>query len=155
MTTFPPGFAWLAAGLVLAVLEAFAPGAFMVWIGLAALGTGVATLVLDLGFAWEVAVFAMLAALSVAAALVLRTTSTNASRINTPGSGLVGRTAHALAFEGREGRVRIGDSDWPARLAGANGTTPPSSTPLDVIGIEGMVLLVRPRGDQPRAGSPS
>jgi membrane protein implicated in regulation of membrane protease activity len=64
-------------------------------------------------------------------------------RLNTPESGLVGRGARVLEFSGRDGRVRVGDSDWPARLAdGVNGVV--AGQPLRVAGVDGMVLLVRP-----------
>ena len=36
--------------------------------------------------------------------------------LNTQQAGLAGRSATALAFHGREGRVRVGDSDWAARV---------------------------------------
>jgi membrane protein implicated in regulation of membrane protease activity len=56
---------------------------------------------------------------------------------------LLGRTAVALSFRGREGRVRIGDSEWPARLAG--GVNEPSTgAMLHVVAVEGTVVVVRP-----------
>jgi membrane protein implicated in regulation of membrane protease activity len=56
---------------------------------------------------------------------------------------LVGRPATALSFTGAEGRVRLGDSDWPARLVhGAH--TPAPMTALEVVAVDGLVLLVRP-----------
>ena len=123
------------------VLEVLMPGAFMVWIGLAAICAGLVTLWLDLSFAFEVVVFAACAAVTVGLGLRLRRPR-RAALVNTPGAGLVGRKAHALAFEGREGRVRLGDSDWPARLA-SDSELPQPSTPLEVVGVDGMVLVVR------------
>ena len=38
------------------------------------------------------------------------------ARLNTQQAGLAGRSATALTFQGREGRVRVGDSDWAARV---------------------------------------
>ncbi len=37
-------------------------------------------------------------------------------RLNTQQAGLAGRSATALMFHGREGRVGVGDSDWAARV---------------------------------------
>jgi membrane protein implicated in regulation of membrane protease activity len=143
MSVLPPGAPWLVGGVALMALEALLPGAFMVWLGLAAIGTGLATLVLSLSFAAEVVAFALLAAVAIAAGLRLRR-NRRPNQLNTPGSGLVGRTAHALTVEGREGRVRIGDSDWAARLA-AGEDWPAQPAPLEVVGIDGCTVVVRPR----------
>jgi membrane protein implicated in regulation of membrane protease activity len=144
MISLPPGLVWLMGGVVLMGLEALMPGAFMVWIGLAAVGTGLVTGTMSLDFPGEVVVFAVLALAAVGAGLLLRR-ARRPSGLNTPGSGLVGRTAHALSIEGREGRVRIGDSDWSARLA-AGAAWPERPTPLEVVGVDGCVVLVRPQG---------
>ena len=138
-----PGLFWLLGGLLLMGIELAIPGAFCVWIGLGALGTGLATEWLSLTFPGEVVVFALLAAFSIAVGLQLRRLR-RPSLLNTPGSGLVGRTAHALSTEGREGRVRIGDSDWAARLA-TDATWPEARAGLEVVGVDGCVVVVRPR----------
>ncbi len=127
---------WLLAGVALLVGEIVIPGVFLVWLGVAALGTGAATLAAGLTLGLEVPLFALLAALAVLAGW--RMQRPRHPVLNTPQSGLVGRSAVALAFEGREGRVRVGDSDWPARLAaGAN-----SSDSLQVVAVEGTTLVV-------------
>ena len=149
MTELDPGLVWLATGIVLLVAEVAAPGAFLMWLGIAALGTGALELVVPLGFGQQVALFAVLAAASIALGLRLR----GARRrpvLNTPNSGLVGRTAHAIAFEGADGRVRVGDSDWPARLVTGN-SAPPADAALRVVGVDGTVLVVAPREDMTKA----
>lgn len=143
---FPQGWAWLATGLVLVVLEVLAPGAFLVWIGLAAICTGLVTLWLVLSFSAEVVAFAAFAAVAITVGLVLRR-SIRPNQVNTPDSGLVGRRAMALSFDGQEGRVRLGDSDWPARLVATASVMPKFETPLEVVGVDGLVLLVRPLAD--------
>jgi membrane protein implicated in regulation of membrane protease activity len=137
-----PGFLWMAVGLVLVVAEILLPGAFLLWLGIAALGTGLASRMVELSFATQVVVFAVLAPLSIAVAMTVRRRRLPAS-VNTPGSGLVGRTATALGFEGREGRVRLGDSDWPARLV-QGAALPAPHAALHVVAVDGLVLLVRP-----------
>jgi hypothetical protein len=133
--------AWLAGGLALLVAEVLLPGAFLMWLGLAALGTGGAVLAGLAGFGPQVACFAVLSAGSIALGLRLRRPPER--RVNTPESGLVGRTALALAFTGGEGRVRLGDSDWPAQLVA--GAAPPAPLArLLVVGVQGVVLVVRP-----------
>jgi membrane protein implicated in regulation of membrane protease activity len=136
-----PGMAWLIAGVVLVILEVVAPGMYLLWLGLAALGTGLIRRVLELSFGAQVAVFGALALISVLFALS-RTRLRVHREINRPESGLVGRHATALSFDGTEGRVRLGDSDWPARLVGADSVAPGAH--LLVEGVDGLVLLVRP-----------
>jgi membrane protein implicated in regulation of membrane protease activity len=137
-----PPLVWLLAGLVLMVLEVLLPGAYLIWLGIAAVGTGLVLELVALDFAWQVALFAALASGAIGAGLSMRGRR-KPTEVNAPGSGLVGRTALALAFEGREGRVRLGDSDWPARLA--EGQPPPAEhARLRVVGVDGMVLLVKP-----------
>ena len=131
---------WFLAGVALLAAEVPVPGLYLMWLGLAALGTGALTLALALPLAAEVAVFVTLAALSVALGWRLRRASPTRLPVNLPASGLVGRAAVALAFEGPEGRVRVGDTDWPARLD--RGDTPAPGTMLRVVRVEGVTLVV-------------
>jgi hypothetical protein len=137
----PASLNWVGAGLLLLVAELVVPGVYLMWVGLAAVGTGGAAALGLPGFGPQVSCFTLLSALSIAIALRLRRPPVR--QINTPESGLVGRTVHALAFEGREGRVRLGDSDWPAQLP--RGTAPPvPEARLRVVGVKGVVLMVQP-----------
>ena len=104
---------WLLAGLALLMLEVHTPGAFMMWLGLAACGTGLVVLASGIGFELQVVTFGVLAAISLGVGLRYRH---RPIRLNTQQAGLAGRSATALAFQGREGRVRVGDSDWAARV---------------------------------------
>ena len=133
---------WMVAGLALLGLEMLLPGAFMMWLGLAACGAGLVTYLTDMSFEWQVISFGVLAAISLAVGLKLRRTPT---RLNTQHAGLAGRVATALTFTGREGRVRVGDSDWAARLA-TDVPPPEPGTRLRVDGVDGTVLIVRPDG---------
>ena len=134
-----PAVIWLAAGLVMMLLEMAVPGVFLLWLGLAAVGTGIVAHLLGAVFWVDVLVFTALAAAGIALGLRLRGRK-RPSTLNTPGSGLVGRPATALEFHGRIGRVRVGDSDWNARLA--NGADP--QAPLRVVGVDGTTLIVGP-----------
>jgi membrane protein implicated in regulation of membrane protease activity len=138
-----PWIAWLVAGIVLLIAEVLAPGVFLMWLGLAAIGTGLIDLAVGTGFALQVVAFAILAAISLAIGLRFRHRPT--ARVNTQGSGLAGRSAVALSFQGREGRVRVGDSDWAARLP-AGEAIPAAGARLRVDGVDGTVLIVRPEG---------
>ncbi len=131
---------WVAGGLVLMGLEIFAPGAFMMWVGLGALGTGLIVLAHDISFALQVVVFTALSGISIAVGLKLRKP---VRRLNTQTAGLVGRPATALSFDGRTGRVRLGDSEWAARVP--HDVAPPEAgAHLRVTDVDGTMLIVRP-----------
>lgn len=134
-----PAVIWLAAGLLMMLLEMAVPGVFLLWLGLAAVGTGIIVHLLGAVFWVDVLVFTALAGASIALGFKLRGPK-RVPTLNTPGSGLVGRPAAALEFHGRNGRVRVGDSDWNARLA--QGADPQG--PLRVVGVDGTTLIVGP-----------
>jgi membrane protein implicated in regulation of membrane protease activity len=133
---------WLLAGLALLMLEIHTPGAFMMWLGLAACGTGLIVLASGIGFELQVVTFGVLAAISLGVGLRFRH---RPIRLNTQQAGLAGRSATALMFQGREGRVRVGDSDWAARVP-ADVAEPTAGARLRVEGVDGTVLIVRPEG---------
>jgi membrane protein implicated in regulation of membrane protease activity len=131
---------WLLAGLALLMLEIHTPGAFMMWLGLAACGTGLIVLASGIGFELQVVTFGVLAAISLGVGLRFRHRPV---RMITQQAGLAGRSATALMFQGREGRVRLGDSDWAARVP-ADVAEPTAGARLRVEGVDGTVLIVRP-----------
>jgi len=67
------------------------------------------------------------------------------TKLNTQQAGLAGRSATALGFHGREGRVRVGDSDWAARVP-TDVPEPQAGARLRIEGVDGTVLIVRPEG---------
>lgn len=139
------GTFWLVAGLACCAGEMLLPGVFLLWVGAAALGTGVVTLLLAPGWAGQVLVFALLvAALVGGIALRLRARPRPADLVNAPTAGLVGATCHAVAFSGGEGRVRLGDGTWSARVLA--GEEPTEGERLVVAGLDGTVLLVERTG---------
>ena len=134
------GHWWLLGGVIGLIAEVLLPGMFLLWLGLAALCTGALTLLLDIPFHWQVVSYAVFASAAIAIGVKVRLRPK--PRLNTPTSGLVGRKATALSFHGTDGRVRLGDSDWPARLIGKPAVAAGAS--LRVVGVEGTVLLVEP-----------
>lgn len=131
---------WLAAGLVLLVAEIIMPGVFMMWLGIAALGTGALVQWQDLGFAWQVLAFAVLAAIALGIGIRVRPARTH-TVLNTQESGLLNRGARVISAGPHEIRVRVGDSDWSARLA--HGVAAPAiGTELKVVGVDGTTLIV-------------
>ena len=133
---------WVAAGLGLLILEVLLPGVFMMWLGLAACGAGLLTLLLHFGFAAQVLAFGVLTVIALGVGLRLRPTRRQ-QVMHTERDGLVGRPATALVFQGRDGRVRVGDTDWAARVP--PGVEPPDpGSRLKVQRVDGTILIVGP-----------
>lgn len=138
------GAVWIVAGLLGCAAEMAAPGVFLLPIGLAACGTGLATEGFRLGAAWQVVVFLLLTAVLVTGVWQVRGRGTQPDAVNAPGAGLIGRTCRAVGFEGGEGRVALGDGTWAARTA--DGAAPATGALLEVVGLDGTVLVVKGRG---------
>jgi membrane protein implicated in regulation of membrane protease activity len=131
---------WVAVGLGLLILEMLLPGVFMMWLGIAACGAGLLTLTFNSGFEAQVVSFGILAAISLTVGLRLRRPR---QVVHTEREGLIGRPATALVFQGRDGRVRLGDTDWPARVP-LDIAPPDPGTRLRVAQVDGTILIVRP-----------
>jgi membrane protein implicated in regulation of membrane protease activity len=131
---------WVAAGLGLLILETLLPGVFMMWLGLAACGAGLLTLAFHFAFVAQVISFGVLTAITLSIGLRVRRPR---QVIHTEHEGLIGRPATALVFRGRDGKVRLGDTDWPARVP-SDIAPPDPGTRLRVAQVDGTVLIVRP-----------
>ena len=134
---------WLTLGVVLAALEMLVPGVYLIWLAVAALITGLLTFALDLSPAIQVIDFVFLSLIvAFSAKRFLRDNPIVSSDplLNKRTGRLVGQTAVVTdAIEDGEGRVRHGDSEWPARGVDCN-----SGTKVRITGSEGSVLLVQP-----------
>ncbi len=138
-----PGLIWILLGLAALGGEMLLPGVYLFWAGLAAVGTGLVLLYAPLSFGGAVAVFLLMLAIGVAASIWLKRRRGPAQRVNAPEAGLAGRQGVLLAGEGPGLRVRLGDSDWPARLP-RGVTMPAPGTVVRVEAVDGTVLVVRP-----------
>jgi membrane protein implicated in regulation of membrane protease activity len=132
-----PYWAWLVAGLLLCLAETLAPGAFLIWIGLAGLAIGAVDFVFPLGLEAQTLGFAVLAA-----ALALVGKRFYGSVL---GKGDAEPVSRAQALVGHEffleseiargyGRMRVGDSVW--RVSGPD---LPSGAKVKVVGVGGGV----------------
>lgn len=135
-----PGHWWMVAGLALCGAEMLAPGVFLLPIGIAALLAGGVTQWAGLGWEQQVLLFVALMAGLVGAAWWRLRRRVQPDRVNAPTAGLIGATCRAMAFDGTEGRVSLGDGTWPARVADAS--TPAAGSALRVVGLDGTTLLV-------------
>ncbi|MEO3470702.1 NfeD family protein [Roseomonas sp. CAU 1739] len=138
-----PALTWILVGLLLLGAETLLPGVFLLWVGLAAIGTGLMLMLVTPPFWLTVTVFIALLAAGIATALRLRRSDRPRPRVNTPDAGLVGRPGVLVEPNSTGPRVRVGDSDWSARLprdvAGS-----PAGTRVRVEGVDGTTLVVRP-----------
>ncbi|HEY0163882.1 MAG TPA: NfeD family protein [Sphingomicrobium sp.] len=121
-----PGWLWMIGGVLLLIAEIIAPGFFLVWVGAAAIITGL---------------FALYALLAV---MVGRRFYANADvdssdpLLNDRSGQLVGKLVAVVeAIDEHQGRVRVGDSEWNAR----GGPAAPGER-VRITGIDGNCLKV-------------
>jgi len=136
-------WAWMTLGLVLAGLEMMVPGVYLIWLGIAAIITGVMTLGLDLSPAMQLIDFVFLSliiAFSAKRILGERPIESSDPLMNRRGARLVGETATVVqAIEHGSGRVKLGDSEWIA-----HGPNVAAGEHVRVSGSNGAILLVEP-----------
>jgi membrane protein implicated in regulation of membrane protease activity len=113
-----PHWWWLSLAFALALTEMVVPGVFLIWLGGAALATGLATLAFDLPNTAQIAVMTVAAIGSVYAGrrfISQHPTVSEDPKLNDRVGRLIGHVVTVTqAFENGEGRVRVGDSDWLA-----------------------------------------
>ena len=137
------GWLWAIGGLVLLIAEVVAPGFFLVFLGVAAIATGLFTLLFDLGLAPQLALFVIYTALAVMIGKRWYAEPHEGDQrhaINEPAKRLIGRTVTAVTdVDDHGGRVRVGDGEWNAR-----GGPAATGDRLTVTGVEGNCLMVEP-----------
>lgn len=135
-------WAWIILGVVLIGVELLAPGSFFLWLGLAAIVTGMLDALL--GLSWQAAAL-LFALLSVGAVILGRYVTRSktqpemeAAPLNQRGQSLVGRvfTLETPIKDG-EGRIRVDDSSW--RVTGADRF---AGAKVRVVRVEGSTLVV-------------
>ena len=140
-----PWFWWGLARALFAA-EALAPGAFMLWLGFAATGTALITMMAPMPVDAQWMLFAALALISVLLGWQLRRRhppgETDRPLLNRRAAQLVGQV-HVLEsaiIDGR-GRMKIGDAFWTA-----HGPDLPAGTRVRVVATDGGSLQVEPAG---------
>lgn len=134
---------WLLLAALLAILEIFLPGVFMIWIAAAAGITGIVALALGLPVPFQLALFALLAIAAVYAGrrqYDRNPVATSDPHLNDRVARLIGKTVTVItAIEGGEGRVKVGDGVWAAQ-----GPDAPVGARMRVTGADGTCLQVEP-----------
>lgn len=136
-----PHWSWMVLALILGIAEIIVPGVFLIWIGAAALVTGLLTLLLPLPVAAQFVIFAVAA---VGAVYVGRRylkdhpVESSDPLLNDRIARLVGRQVTVIeAISGGEGKVKVGDTVWLA--AGPDADV---GARMRVVGADGARLKV-------------
>jgi membrane protein implicated in regulation of membrane protease activity len=140
LESIDPGWLWAIGGVLLLIAEVIAPGFFLVFIGAAAIATGLFTVLFDLGFVAQIGLFVIYSALFV---LIFKRwygepEGPAAGTINEPAGRLIGRSVTVVeTVDDHGGRVRVGDGEWNAR----GGPAAPGDK-VRVTSVEGNCLIV-------------
>lgn len=137
------GWIWAIGGLLLLIAEIVAPGFFLVFLGVAAIATGLFTILFDLGLGPQLALFVVYTALAV---MIGKRwygepdTHDQNLKLNDPARRLVGKTVTVVEpVDDHGGRVRVGDGEWSAR-----GGPAAAGERVTVTGVDGNCLTVEP-----------
>jgi inner membrane protein len=129
---------WLVVGVVLMALELLAPGVFLMWLGLAALLTGLLSFAVSPSWQMQILMFALFAAAAVP--LWRRVARSSNPFLNKRADALVGRvfTLEKPIVDG-SGTVRIDDTIW--RVTGPDA---PAGSRVRIVHADGASLIVAP-----------
>jgi membrane protein implicated in regulation of membrane protease activity len=144
-----PEWLWLIGGVLLLIAEIVAPGFFLMFVGVAAIATGLLALVLPIGVPVQLGLFAVLAIAITRVwgrrAYAARYDHSSDPLLNDPANRLVGRVVTVVeSVDARGGRVRLGDSVWSAR-----GEPAEPGDKVRIIDVEGNCLRVEPEHKLP------
>lgn len=141
LTNMEPHWAWLSLGVLLAAAEIVAPGFFLIWVGAAAIVTGVVAWVVPLSVPLQLGIFAVLAFIALYSArrwLKANPIVSSDPLLNQRGGRLVGEVLTLVtAIENGRGRAKVGDGEWPVR-----GPDAAEGTKVRVVSADGGVLVV-------------
>ena len=141
MMDLHPGWIWAIGGLMLLIAEIVAPGFFLVFLGVAAIATGLFTLLFDLSLAPQLILFVIYTALAVMIGKRWYAEPNHADqsiRLNDPSERMIGKSVMVVdPVDEHGGRVRVGDGEWSAR-----GGPAAAGARVRVIAVDGNCLLV-------------
>lgn len=132
---------WFIAGGLLLALEVMVPGTFMLWLGLAAIATGVVGWIVSMSWQIQIVLFAILSVISVLLGrrfYPTAITETDKPFLNRRADAFVGRTFTLdEPIVSGTGRVRVDDTTW--RVSGPDC---PAGTKVRVERVDGAMLIV-------------
>jgi membrane protein implicated in regulation of membrane protease activity len=144
-----PDWLWLIGGIILLCAELIAPGFFLIFIGAAAVLTGIVALLIGIPVAAQLALFAVLAFVSVRVggrrAYASRYDYSSDPLLNDRAARLLGQVVVvSQAVDRNGGRVKVGDGEWSAR-----GGPAAVGERVRIVDIEGNCLKVQPEHSLP------
>lgn len=133
---------WWVIALIFIIIEMFAPGAFMLWLGIAAAVVGLVMAIFP-GMGWEIQ-FALFAVFSVISILgwkqmqLKRPVKTDQPNLNMRGHQYVDRTftLDEPVVNGL-GKIKVDDSTWKIEVEDC-----PAGTKVKVTGVDGVILKI-------------
>jgi membrane protein implicated in regulation of membrane protease activity len=138
-----PGWIWAIAGVIILIAEVIAPGFFLLFIGAAAIATGLFTLLFDLSLAPQLVLFALYSALAVMLGKRFYAQPDTAEQqlgLNDPSRRMIGKSVLVVdPVDEHGGRVRVGDGEWTAR-----GGPAAVGERVIVVAVDGNCLTVEP-----------
>jgi membrane protein implicated in regulation of membrane protease activity len=141
LTNMEPHWTWLTLGILLAAAEIVAPGFFLIWVGLAAIATGVIAWIVPLSVPLQLGIFGVLSFVALYGArrwLKTNPITSNDPLLNQRGHRLVGEVLTVTkAIEDGRGRAKVGDGEWPVR-----GPDVAEGARVRVVSADGGVLVV-------------
>lgn len=138
-----PHWFWLTIGTALVAAEIIAPGVFLMWLGFAALATGLVSWFAPVGYGIQVIIFGILA---VGAVYVSRRwvrdnpIISSDPLLNNRSNRMVGEVVTVIEpIEHGKGRVQVADSVWTAA-----GPDAAAGAQVRITGVSGNQLQVEP-----------
>lgn len=141
---FDPAWLWLIGGVLLLIAELIAPGFFLMFVGAAAVATGIVAVAIPIGLAVQLGIFALLAIVAVRVggrrAYASRYDHSSDPLLNNPIHRLLGRVVVVVEpVDAYGGRVRVGDTVWTAR-----GRPAAVGERVRIVDVDGNCLKVEP-----------
>jgi len=138
---------WFIIAAALLLLELFVPGVFFIWLGIAAIATGLIDLVVNMNWQMEFVVFAVLSLvfLVIGRPLVMKRINqdTDQPNLNQRNQGFVGKRYKLTEpIESGRGNLTINDTQWRIR-----GNDCPAGSWVTITAVDGLELLVEKNSD--------
>lgn len=133
---------WWVIAIIFIILEMFAPGAFMLWLGIAAAVVGIILAVIP-SMSWEIQ-YTLFAVISVASILAWKKMQlrnpqeTDQPALNMRGHQYINRvfTLDEAVVNG-QGKIKVDDTTWKIE-----GDDCPAGSKVKVVGVDGVILKI-------------
>ncbi len=137
---------WLILGVALLVLELFTGTLFLLWPAIAAIIVGLIKAVVPLGWEMQLLLFAIITTAGLIWGEKYLRPRLNRNKaaegLNERGSAMIGQKVRAIAdFDMGRGRVKVGDTEWAAKLTSGEAK---AGEELRIIEVSGASVTVEP-----------